>query len=232
MTLVIDQSFKSPNFNSRPAGIRPSAIVLHTSEGNWDSDRAWLCSSASQVSAHYIISPTGELFQLVPDAARAWHAGVGTFAGIADWNDVSIGIEVSHREGHAWLPGQREVLRELCLMLIAKYGIVQSRIAAHRWIAPDRRRDPTDFPDPELHAWIAQLYGGLPPAPDFAAAWGTAFTYFADSGIAASWRTKYQQLGMATTDEMNVGTFVARAFEHGLVVYDPKTGRAQPVVMK
>lgn len=164
MALQIDTStYRSPNYNSR-LGNPIRAILLHTTEGNWPSDAQWLSSSASQVSAHYVISPQAMVFQLVDDSHRAWHAGTGSYAGISDWNTPSIGIEVSHREHSAWAPGQRDVLRELCLVLIARYGINRDLIAAHRWIAPDRRRDPTDFPDSELRPWIVALYG--PPVWD------------------------------------------------------------------
>lgn len=166
MTLQIDTTtYRSPNFNSRPFGQKPIALLLHTTEGAWPSDAAWLSSVASQVSSHYVISPQAKVYQLVNDDKRAWHAGVGTYAGFGDWNNISIGIEVSHIENHPWTPGQREVLRELCLILITKYSITQQMIAAHRWIAPARRRDPTDFPDGELKPWIAGLYGTSVPVP-------------------------------------------------------------------
>lgn len=166
MTVPVDATtYRSPNFNNRPAGQKPIALLLHTTEGAWPSDAEWLSSVASQVSSHYVISPAAKVYQLVDDDKRAWHAGVGTYAGFGDWNNISIGIEVSHLENHAWAAGQREVLRDLCLMKIAQYHITRELIAAHRWIAPDRRRDPTDFPDSDLKPWIAGLYGVPIPHP-------------------------------------------------------------------
>lgn len=167
MLLQIIQSFKSPNFNARPAGVKPSSICLHTTEGSFPGDRSWLCSPASQVSCHYLISPNGDVYQLVADDKRAWHAGVGSYLGISDWNNASIGIEASRKQGDPWPQVQRNALRELCQMLIVKYDIKQNLIAAHRWIAPDRRSDPTDWNDAGLKAWIAELYAPAAPALPF-----------------------------------------------------------------
>lgn len=222
MALTIDASFRSPNFNARPSLVLvPSAIVLHTTEGAWPSDRDWLCSPKSQVSCHYLIAPDGHIYQLVDDNKRAWHAGVGSFLGISDWNDISIGIECSRKSGDPWPEVQRTALKELCRMLVAQYGIHSDRIVAHRWIAPDRRSDPTDWSNAALLAWINELV-----QPDFSALWGTYVPYFGDSGIAASWRDNAAALGHATSDETTdkAGT-VWRLFRGGAVSFAPTTGR-------
>jgi hypothetical protein len=160
MTLEIDtERYSSPNYNSR--GGKPiSMIVLHTTEGSFAGDAEWMCSEVSGVSCHYLIAPGGAVYQLVGDEMRAWHAGEGSWHGIYDANSYSIGIEISHQQGHSYGMLQWEVTAELCRMLISRYGIIQSMICAHRWYAtpPGRKTDPTDITDRDLQAWIAGLY--------------------------------------------------------------------------
>lgn len=161
---VISDAYRSPNFNSR-SGTPISGIVTHTTEGSWPSDIEWLCSRRSEVSCHYVISPDGKVYQIVEDKHRAWHSGAGTYHGINDWNSCSIGVEISHRKGNPYSPGQKFALRELYLVLIAEYGIRVDMQPAHRWIAPKRRSDPTDWTDEELHAFTAALYVPVPAPP-------------------------------------------------------------------
>jgi len=67
---------------------------------------ARLCDPAHQVSVHYIIDKFGDITQLVGEAYRAWHAGVGKWLSIDDVNSASIGIELCNdgtqcfEEGH------------------------------------------------------------------------------------------------------------------------------------
>ena len=52
-----------------------------------------------------------------------------------------------------------------CRQLIARFRIPQPFIAAHRWIAPGRKLDPSDWPNADLIAWIAALYTTPQPPP-------------------------------------------------------------------
>lgn len=71
----------SPNHGPR-RGIVPSLVVLHyTAMATAEAALARLCDPAAEVSAHYLITETGRLFALVPETARAWHAGVGSWRG-------------------------------------------------------------------------------------------------------------------------------------------------------
>ncbi len=153
-------SHPSPNFSERPAGVR--SIVLHTGEGTADSDLHTLTNNRvpekKRVSAHYYVTRAGLIYQLVDPRCAAWHAGVSFYAGLSNWNDHSIGIETEHRQGQDWPTRQKDALAALCRMLIARYSIDQRYIAAHRWIAPTRKTDPSDWPDATLIPWIAGLY--------------------------------------------------------------------------
>ena len=58
-------------------------------------------SPETELSAHYIVLEDGRIVQCVPEAKRAWHAGVSSWAGEEDINSCSIGIEIVNR-GHDW----------------------------------------------------------------------------------------------------------------------------------
>jgi N-acetyl-anhydromuramyl-L-alanine amidase AmpD len=159
MPIAVDNwTYRSPNYNSRPSGVRPSSILIHTTEGSFDSDCEWMCAESSGVSTHYAIAPYGGVFCLVDDDKRAWHAGSGNWHGCTDLNDISLGIECSHLQGSAWPAALMDALDELCRDKIAQYGITQEWVTAHRWYAPGRKIDPTDFPDEQLKPFIANFY--------------------------------------------------------------------------
>ena len=69
--LIIDKNRMSPNFGSR-GGIIPDMIVLHTSEGYFDSGVDWLCSERSQASTHFFVGKKGQVAKLVNIKNAAW----------------------------------------------------------------------------------------------------------------------------------------------------------------
>lgn len=164
--MVIDETHSSPNHSARRGTIR--ALVLHTTEGAFPSDLHWLCNPqpgnpAARVSAHYVIDPDGDIYQLVPDERAAWHAGRCWFAGVTDWNDISIGIEVSHTQGHAWPDVQQRRLTMLARSLVEKHHITPGFVVTHRQIAYPRGRkvDPTDMSDADFAAFVPSLYAPI-----------------------------------------------------------------------
>src|ERR1700730_15550362 len=85
----------SPNFGERNKGRAPDMIVLHyTGMPDVEGAIARLCTSGTEVSAHYIVLEDGRIVQCVPEAKRARHAGVSAWAGEEDVNTCSIGIEI------------------------------------------------------------------------------------------------------------------------------------------
>lgn len=156
MEFSIDSTtWRTPNYWrdawSNPLTMTPSGLIIHTGEGNSaESDLSWLCYADSGVSAHYYIKRTGEIFQLVPDHYRAWHA--------AEYNHWCIGIEAEHKQGQDWPAIQREAYAWLVRHLIRKYNLPQHNIRAHRWVSPQNRSDPTNWDDQELTTWIAAFY--------------------------------------------------------------------------
>lgn len=160
-------NYRSPNWSPRPQGVSPDMIVMHTGEGSKKSDLQALMDDkrplAKRVSAHYYVDKAGKVYELVSPNREAWHAGTSSWAGRNSLaiRQHSIGIESEHKAGEAWPAVQKEAYAALCRYLIERYHIRQSMVVAHRWIAPSRRSDPTDWPDAELKPWIASLYAPL-----------------------------------------------------------------------
>lgn len=76
----------SPNFTAmsrKPGDV--SIIVIHTTQGTYQSAVNWFLNPAAQVSAHYVISKKGEITEMVLEKDKAWHVG--------SENKSTIGIE-------------------------------------------------------------------------------------------------------------------------------------------
>ncbi len=114
-----------------------------------------LCDLSAKVSAHYVIDEQGEVFALVPEHKRAWHAGLSCWQGVTDINSASIGIEIVNGGHDFGLPGfpeaQMLAVIELSQAILARHKITPQNIVGHNEIAPGRKIDPG-----ERFAW-AQL---------------------------------------------------------------------------
>ncbi|MDE2240587.1 MAG: N-acetylmuramoyl-L-alanine amidase, partial [Rhodospirillales bacterium] len=90
----------SPNADEREG--RVSVLVMHyTGMPTARSAIDLLKSPRTKVSAHYVVDEDGTIYKLVPEAKRAWHAGVSHWRGKHMLNDVSVGIEIVN-PGHDW----------------------------------------------------------------------------------------------------------------------------------
>jgi len=100
---VVAEVRASPNHGERKIAGAPDMLVLHYT-GVLENKEALakLCSPNSEVSAHYLVLEDGHIVQCVPEAKRAWHAGVSSWAGETDINSCSIGIEIAN-PGHDYL---------------------------------------------------------------------------------------------------------------------------------
>lgn len=65
------EKFNSPNHGTR-GGMKPDIIVVHTSEGYYESGVEWLCSTKAQASTHYFVGKKGQVAQLVDIQRAAW----------------------------------------------------------------------------------------------------------------------------------------------------------------
>ncbi len=151
----------SPNFDARPAGQAVDILLLHYT-GMRDGEMALtrLCDPAAKVSAHYCVGEDGGVTRLVAEAARAWHAGAGCWAGASDINARSIGIEIvnpGHEFGYRAFPDAQIVaVIELCQDILSRHRIPAGRVLGHSDVAPLRKEDPG-----ELFPWSRLAAAGI-----------------------------------------------------------------------
>jgi N-acetyl-anhydromuramyl-L-alanine amidase AmpD len=137
----------SPNYNRR-GSVPVSAIVLHCdASDNVQASLSWIASEKSKVSYHAIIDRNGDVYQCVPVALRAWHAGVSEFEGVKNVNDFSIGLSfANNNKGEKYTGQQIQSAVELCREWMAAFPkITKDRITTHAIIAPTRKTDPLGF---------------------------------------------------------------------------------------
>lgn len=172
------QALRSPNFGPRPEGTRTDLIVLHsislppgiyggnevqqlfTNQLDADAHPYFAGLRGLEVSSHFYVRRTGELWQFVSCDHRAWHAGVSSWGGRANCNDYSIGIELEGLEGERFEAAQYDTLARLCPAIAQRYAI--AHIAGHEHIAPGRKQDPgAGFDWPLLQsrlAWNSRMF--------------------------------------------------------------------------
>ncbi|WP_408895955.1 N-acetylmuramoyl-L-alanine amidase [Pararoseomonas baculiformis] len=155
----------SPNQDDRPAGLPIDTLILHYTDMETGAAAiARLRDPVARVSSHYVVEEDGQIFRLVPEERRAFHAGVSHWRGNELLNGRSIGIEVvnpGHSCGYRPFPAlQMAALADLCLEILARHPIPARNVVAHSDVAPDRKRDPG-----ELFDWqgLASLGVGLWP---------------------------------------------------------------------
>lgn len=133
----------SPNCGPRRGGQVPRLVVLHyTAMDSAERAADWLCSPESQVSAHYLIDECGTVLQMVDEAARAWHAGAGEWAGCDDVNSRSIGIELANTGAHPFAAAQMDALESLLKDIMIRWSIPPEGVIGHSCMAPGRKTDP------------------------------------------------------------------------------------------
>lgn len=145
----------SPNFDAREEPV--SHLVLHYT--GMPTGRAaidLLKAPRAKVSAHYVVEEDGTIFNLVPEAMRAWHAGISSWRGKSALNGASIGIEIVN-PGHEWgyrafPPAQMQAVLALCQGILRRHAIPARNVVAHSDIAPNRKQDPGELFD---WPWLA-----------------------------------------------------------------------------
>jgi N-acetylmuramoyl-L-alanine amidase len=146
MTLPI-RELPSPNQDDRPGGCPVDMIILHYTgmrTAREAIDR--LRDPAAKVSSHYLVDEDGNVVRLVPEARRAFHAGVSYWRGQRALNGRSIGIEIvnpGHEFGYRDFPVLQLVsVCDLCLEILSRHPVPARNIVAHSDVAPDRKEDP------------------------------------------------------------------------------------------
>ncbi len=140
--------YKSPNYNSRNKSKIQLIIIHYTALSNSKEAISYLCTKENKVSAHYLISQDGEIYYLVNERFRAWHAGQSYWQNIVDINSYSIGIELDYNPNgtnNKFSPKMISSLKKLILKIKDKYKINKKNILAHSDIAPFRKKDPGKY---------------------------------------------------------------------------------------
>ncbi|MEM8555414.1 MAG: N-acetylmuramoyl-L-alanine amidase [Pseudomonadota bacterium] len=118
-------------------------VVLHyTAMDTAEAALDRLCDPKHEVSAHYLISENGRLWQMVREGDRAWHAGRGSWGQVTDVNSHSIGIELANTGTHSYPEPQMKALEHLLAEILARWSIPAARVIGHQDMAPDRKTDP------------------------------------------------------------------------------------------
>ncbi|MFN4024522.1 MAG: N-acetylmuramoyl-L-alanine amidase [Hyphomonas sp.] len=182
----------SPNHDDRKHPV--TLLVLHyTGMESGEVALARMRDPEAKVSAHYMVWEDGRITRLVPEARRAWHAGVSTWRGQDDLNSRSVGIEIVNG-GHdvpapdgrlpAYPDAQIAAVIALAREIMAHHGIAQTGLVGHSDIAPTRKIDPGEhFPWPRL----AAAGVGIWPQPETGAAcvWSGGDTSRLNADLAA-----------------------------------------------
>lgn len=161
----------SANQDSRVAMI----VIHHTSEDFGGSLRILTEPSSRPVSSHYLVpepldpsypNDRLEVYALVDEDQRAWHAGAGSWHGMTKLNNISVGIEIVNRtychraentpppQGQDWATesicfypdypeSQIALVIELLQGILERHPEVKpTHIVGHADIAPHRKIDP------------------------------------------------------------------------------------------
>jgi Negative regulator of beta-lactamase expression len=126
--------FKSPNFDERKSKKISFIIIHYTALKSVSKSINFLCLKKNQVSAHYVISRNGEIYSLVSEKKRAWHAGDSYWNGIKDINSYSIGIELDYSANNLneeYAEKQIKSLLKLLLKIKEKYSLNSKNILGH-----------------------------------------------------------------------------------------------------
>ncbi len=214
------QVFPSPNFDERPPGVVPDAIVLHATTGPARPSLNWLANPNSGVSIHYLIDRDGTVYQMVEEAMRAWHAGPSDFNGRSRWNEFSIGIElVNLNNGEdPYEPELIEACHKLCTYLVTKYNIQPEMIATHAQISGPitGKTDPRGFP---LEAFTMSVASQIPEEVKSAAWLAIGVMYNPEAALLV--KAKELKLGRPITNELRIVVkgvkWVFQGFDGGIL---------------
>ncbi len=145
-TLYIDRSYTAKSQDSRA-----QFLILHYTVIDWPTSLRVLTQQA--VSSHYLIrDDPPEIYQLVDENRRAYHAGLSSWKGQTQLNAASIGIEIVNRgfvkndKGErVWFdypPAQQDAIVALVKDIVQRHQILPERVLGHSDIAPQRKQDP------------------------------------------------------------------------------------------
>ncbi|PQA89104.1 N-acetylmuramoyl-L-alanine amidase [Hyphococcus luteus] len=140
----------SPNFDDRKLPV--DTVILHYTGMETGAEALKrLQEPGAKVSAHYLVEENGDVYKLVEEDKRAWHAGVSYWKGDIEMNGRSIGVEIvnpGHQFGYRDFPdAQIASVIDLLKEIRARHKIDPARVIGHSDVAPRRKEDPGEkFP--------------------------------------------------------------------------------------
>lgn len=131
---------------------RQRYLILHYTA--LDNDKSTMVLTEQAVSAHYLVNDKedNEIYQLVDENKRAYHAGISVWRNDKNLNDNSIGIEIVNM-GYTvdatgkkvFVPFNENQLKKVFQLvkdIADRYQIPATNILGHSDIAPTRKQDP------------------------------------------------------------------------------------------
>ena len=139
-------------FPSVAQNFRQRYLILHYTVLN--DEKSITVLTQQGVSAHYLVNDLGdkEIYQLVDENKRAYHAGISSWRKDQALNDTSIGIEIVNMGyttdssgNRTFQPYSEEQFRKVAALvkdIVNRYNIPATNVLAHSDIAPTRKQDP------------------------------------------------------------------------------------------
>lgn len=139
-------------FPSLGQGFRQRFLILHYTA--LDNEKSINVLTQQAVSSHYLVNdlPDNEIYQLVDENKRAYHAGVSYWRNTTRLNDNSIGIEIVNtgytpdslgkKQFYSFPDYQFRKVAALAKDIVERYMIPPTNVLAHSDIAPNRKQDP------------------------------------------------------------------------------------------
>jgi N-acetylmuramoyl-L-alanine amidase len=118
-------------------------VVLHyTAMAGAEAALERLCDPVAEVSAHWLVGRCGQVWRMVDEDLRAWHAGAGAWGAVGDVNSRSIGIEIDNDGRAPFAEPAMVALERLLAGVMARWEIRPERVIGHQDMAPERKIDP------------------------------------------------------------------------------------------
>lgn len=158
----VDQRI-SPNITKGRGGLAIRAAVIHISEGGYAGSVSWLCNPASGVSAHFMVSKSGAITQMVnifdtsyanglswntlrnswidPDGNAVKPPWIGLVKPINP-NYTTVSIEHEGFTGQVWTPAMYEADRKILQYIKSESPmtfIAHDTVIGHNEISPISR---------------------------------------------------------------------------------------------
>ena len=157
---------RSPNYEARHPDTTVDFLIMHYTGCDLEASLKILTdpNAGQRVSAHYLVDETGEIYALVDEEFRSWHAGKSAWRGLADINSRSVGIEIVNPgqgpDCRPFPPLQMESVASLSKEIITRWRIAPHHVLGHSDIAPGRKVDPGPLFD---WKWLAGHGVGVYP---------------------------------------------------------------------